>query len=422
MAKTTNYQWDLPSPYGIQITEIAKIAAAFGGVDAALKALSDAFQNHETAFSDLVNRPDTLEGFGITDGMTAAEISAAIQAAIASLVDDAGPALDTLRELAAALGNDPNFATTTSTTLGNRVRADAAQSFTLAQKAQARANIDALGTVDKGQTNGVASLDSTGKVPSTQLPALTTTATVGAAVAGANSKQTPDDGDFFTGVLAGGSTMFKTTWANIKAALSSVFLPLTGGTLTGAVEVSVAALTYAFHVRSPSNSNLGGLYVSATGGELYARGNDGTTTVIKGAGESGIAGSLTVGGSVIVGTFIKGTTAVYAGAAYMATDGNVTGSKWGGGWLYDWIEARSYNRTKDYLLGENTPIDSTILGIPQDNVAFWGTLDGSRINWANLSGTDLNNSVGAIGYGTWMVMGIKNASNGSHACTCKRIG
>lgn len=50
-----------------------------------------------------------------------------------------------------------------------------------------------------------------------------TTKTVGAAIAGANGKETPADGDYFTGVEAGGSTMFKTTWGNIKARLKSYF-------------------------------------------------------------------------------------------------------------------------------------------------------------------------------------------------------
>ncbi|MEN5275755.1 hypothetical protein ABE527_02280 [Brucella sp. TWI432] len=53
-----------------------------------------------------------------------------------------------------------------------------------------------------------------------------TTATVGAAVAGANGKQTPADGDFFAGVEAGSSTMFKSTWANIKATLKAYFDPI----------------------------------------------------------------------------------------------------------------------------------------------------------------------------------------------------
>ena len=59
------------------------------------------------------------------------------------LVAGASTALDTLNELAAALNNDPNFATTLAIDLANRVRFDAAQTLTAAQKTQARDNIGA---------------------------------------------------------------------------------------------------------------------------------------------------------------------------------------------------------------------------------------------------------------------------------------
>jgi hypothetical protein len=75
-----------------------------------------------------------------------------IGAAIDGLVDGAGAALDTLRELAAALGDDPNFATTISGELANRVRFDAAQTLTGPQQTQARANIDAASATGVGDT------------------------------------------------------------------------------------------------------------------------------------------------------------------------------------------------------------------------------------------------------------------------------
>lgn len=76
-----------------------------------------------------------------------------ISTAVANLIDSSPGALDTLNELAAALGDDPNFATTINTALANRVRVDAAQSFTAPQQAQARANISAVGTADVGDTS-----------------------------------------------------------------------------------------------------------------------------------------------------------------------------------------------------------------------------------------------------------------------------
>lgn len=70
-------------------------------------------------------------------------IEAAKLAVKNELTDGAGAALDTLAELAAAINNDPSFATTLATQLSNRVRFDAAQSLTAAQKAQACSNIGA---------------------------------------------------------------------------------------------------------------------------------------------------------------------------------------------------------------------------------------------------------------------------------------
>lgn len=82
------------------------------------------------------------------------KITSAITAAKSAVKDDlvagAGTALDTLAELAAALGDDPNFAATIATDLGNRVRFDAAQVLTLEQKTMARTNIGAVSAADIG--------------------------------------------------------------------------------------------------------------------------------------------------------------------------------------------------------------------------------------------------------------------------------
>lgn len=60
-------------------------------------------------------------------------------------------ALDTLDELAAALGDDANFGATITTALGNRVRTDtAAQGLTTTEQANARTNIGAVWTTDIG--------------------------------------------------------------------------------------------------------------------------------------------------------------------------------------------------------------------------------------------------------------------------------
>lgn len=94
---------------------------------------------------------------------------------------------------------------------------------------------------------GVAPLGLDSKVPLENLPTMTTTTTVGAAVAGANGLATPDDGDAFAGVRSGTSTMFRTTWGNIKSALTALFdnryLKFIGGIIDGTLAIRSGAPT-----------------------------------------------------------------------------------------------------------------------------------------------------------------------------------
>lgn len=69
------------------------------------------------------------------------EIAIARQGVKDDLVDGAGAAFDTLKELADALDNDPNFAATIALDLANRVRYDAVQTLNTTQKLQACTNI-----------------------------------------------------------------------------------------------------------------------------------------------------------------------------------------------------------------------------------------------------------------------------------------
>lgn len=76
----------------------------------------------------------TLTGLG---GLDQAEVDARVQL----LVDAAPAALDTLNEIAAAIGDDANFSATIASSLGERVRFDAPQTKTVGEQAQACANI-----------------------------------------------------------------------------------------------------------------------------------------------------------------------------------------------------------------------------------------------------------------------------------------
>lgn len=89
------------------------------------------------AFSGNPTAPTPPPGTNSTQIATTAFVKAAIDA----LVSAAPGALDTLDELAAALGDDANFAATVTTALANRLRVDAAQSLTALQQQTARSNI-----------------------------------------------------------------------------------------------------------------------------------------------------------------------------------------------------------------------------------------------------------------------------------------
>jgi len=64
------------------------------------------------AFADLTTAPTTVAGYGITDVYTKTETDSAVSTAVSNLVGDAPAILDTLSELADAIGDDADFLTT----------------------------------------------------------------------------------------------------------------------------------------------------------------------------------------------------------------------------------------------------------------------------------------------------------------------
>ena len=72
---------------------------------------------------------------------SSSKIRESINTAISELVNGSDSALDTLRELADALGNDANFAATLAEQMGKRVRVDESQMFSTAEQLTACTNI-----------------------------------------------------------------------------------------------------------------------------------------------------------------------------------------------------------------------------------------------------------------------------------------
>ena len=126
---------DTNNPHAVTAAQLSVYTSAQADTLLALKAplASPAFTGNPTAPTQLSS-----------DNSTRLATTAFVAAALAALVNNSPAALDTLNELAAALGNDPAFATTIATALGNRLRYDAAQSLSGAQKTQAQTNAGLL--------------------------------------------------------------------------------------------------------------------------------------------------------------------------------------------------------------------------------------------------------------------------------------
>ena len=84
---------------------------------------------HEIEFSEINSKPNTLAGYGITDADTKDEVSLkinnAVNTAVSDLVDSSPELLNTLDELANAIGDDPNFATTVANSIAAKVTKNA---------------------------------------------------------------------------------------------------------------------------------------------------------------------------------------------------------------------------------------------------------------------------------------------------------
>ena len=69
------------------------------------------------AYADLTSTPTTIAGYGLTDAYTKTQTDSLVSTAVANLIGDAPAVLDTLSELADAIGDDADFITTINTNI-----------------------------------------------------------------------------------------------------------------------------------------------------------------------------------------------------------------------------------------------------------------------------------------------------------------
>lgn len=148
---------DITAPSGnvsLNSNKIVNLAAPTTGTDAVNKTYADAL----IADPDLTGTP-TAPTPSANDNSTNIATTAYVQTELSQLIDSAPVALDTLNELAAALGDDANFSTTINTALGNRLRIDVNnQGLSATEKTNAQTNMlgvtFANATIDGGTISG----------------------------------------------------------------------------------------------------------------------------------------------------------------------------------------------------------------------------------------------------------------------------
>ena len=130
------------------INEVLAAVAGAGGGDMLKSENLSGLGNYATARTNLDVRSTAEVTSEISAAIAAITLAglggldqAAVDARVQLVVDTAPAALDTLNELAAALGDDPNFAGTITTALGNKVDFGSAQTLNATQQLQACQNI-----------------------------------------------------------------------------------------------------------------------------------------------------------------------------------------------------------------------------------------------------------------------------------------
>ena len=123
--------------------KLAAIEAAADVTDAANVDAAGAVMNSDstTAGMSFVIDEDDMTSNLATKVPTQQSVKAYTDAAVAALIAGAPGALNTLDELAAAFGDDANFATTVANSLATRLRFDAAQTLSGGQQTQGQDNL-----------------------------------------------------------------------------------------------------------------------------------------------------------------------------------------------------------------------------------------------------------------------------------------
>ncbi len=161
------------------------------------------------------------------------------------------------------------------------------------------------------------------------------------------------------------------------------------------------------------------------GAAAYPRRSDGAKIVFNWSGQGGQP-TWVWGGTDGVNMYVYNPANFSVNWATSAGNANTVGG-WTMDSIYNQIESRSYNRTRDYLLGENIPVGGYVFA--QCNAGGAGgpgsVVSGGNLYYAHGNGSPMTGAVN-VGYGTWWSSGTFSSATGANSPTAatlwKRIG
>ncbi|EFB3291766.1 phage tail protein, partial [Escherichia coli] len=332
----------------------AAITALINGAPGTLDTLKEiaAAINNDPNFSTTVNNALALKAplaspalTGIPTAPTAAQgtnntqiaTTAYVRAAISALVGSSPEALDTLNELAAALGNDPNFATTMTNALAGKQPLDATLTALAGLATDANKLPYFTGTDTVSQTDltsvGRDILAKTSVLAVIQYLGLRELGTSGEKIPLLSTANTWSARQTFNGGITGALTGNADTATKLKTAIN-----INGVRFDGSTNISIPTITSRGRVTALTGTTQG----AATGLQMYEAYNNGYPTTygnvlhLKGAASTG-EGELLIGWS--------GTNGAYA-PAFIRSKRDSTAAAWS-----EWAQIYT---SKDSVPGVNT--------------------------------------------------------------------
>lgn len=406
--------------------ELVNVITAAGisldaGDDAQLLKAIRAILAAASSWAALQGKPTTLLGFGITDAYTKDQIDSAkaplaspaltgvptaptaaagtnstqlantafVKAAVNAIVDAAPGALDTLKELADALGNDPNFATSITNLLAGKAdKATTLSGYGITDAAKA-SDLPLSGGIVGGQSNLKASASGISALVSISFDELAVATLAGSYKTLRSGVLTVSAATLGTGGLDTGSVA-ASTWY-------SVWVVWNGSTTAGLLSLSATAPTmpagYTHKarvgwIRTDATANKYPLGFTQIGRRVQYRSAAGTNVPALPYMASGAAGTYSLTAPTWVAVSVLGHIPITAQTIHLNISRSINSS---GGSAVQLAPNTSYGGCQS----SNPPF------FDQYNVSAWGNvvlsmiLEGASFYWA---ASGLGAAIGCVGW------------------------